>query len=29
MMAPKADHFFNGKDALLLEMVRTYLDKTL
>jgi pimeloyl-ACP methyl ester carboxylesterase len=29
MMAPKADHFFNGKDALLLEMVRSYLDKTL
>jgi len=29
MVAPKADHFFNGKDALLLEMVRTYLNKTL
>jgi len=29
MMAPKADHFFNGKDGLLLEMVRSYLDKTL
>jgi len=29
IMAPKADHFFNGKDSLLLEMVRSYLDKTL
>jgi len=29
MVAPKADHFFDGKDALLLEMVRSYLDKTL
>jgi pimeloyl-ACP methyl ester carboxylesterase len=28
-VAPKADHFFNGKDALLLDMVREYLDKTL
>lgn len=28
-IAPKADHFFNGKDALLLEMVRGYLDATL
>jgi triacylglycerol esterase/lipase EstA (alpha/beta hydrolase family) len=29
MMAPKADHFFEGKEAQLLEMVQTYLDKTL
>lgn len=29
MVAPKADHFFNGKDSLLLDMVRGYLDKTL
>lgn len=28
-MAPKADHFFNGKDALLLEMVQGWLDQTL
>lgn len=29
VMAPKADHFFEGKDALLLELVQTYLDKAL
>lgn len=28
-MAPKADHFFEGKEALLLDMVGNYLDKTL
>lgn len=29
VMAPKADHFFEGKDALLFGLVREYLDKTL
>jgi pimeloyl-ACP methyl ester carboxylesterase len=29
VMAPKADHFFEGKDAQLLELVKVYLDKTL
>jgi pimeloyl-ACP methyl ester carboxylesterase len=29
VMVPKADHFFEGKDAQLLELVRTYLDKSL
>ena len=29
IVAPKADHFFEGKDAQLLELVKTYLDKTL
>ena len=29
MIAPKADHFFNGKEQQLLEIVRSYLDKTL
>jgi hypothetical protein len=29
MMTPKADHFFEGTEAQLLEMVQTYLDKTL
>lgn len=28
-MVPKADHFFEGKDAQLLELVQTYLDKSL
>lgn len=28
-IAPKADHFFNGKDTLLLEMVQGWLDQTL
>lgn len=29
IVAPKADHFFEGKDALLLENVLSYLDKAL
>ncbi|KAF0101915.1 MAG: hypothetical protein FD187_66 [bacterium] len=29
VMAPKADHFFEGKDQLLLGLVRDYLDKNL
>ncbi|MEW5788257.1 MAG: alpha/beta fold hydrolase [Pseudomonadota bacterium] len=29
MVAPQADHFFEGRDAQLLELVKTYLDKTL
>ncbi len=29
IMVPKADHFFEGKDALLVETVKTYLDKSL
>lgn len=29
VMAPKADHFFEGKDKLLVDLVRDYLDKTL
>lgn len=29
IVAPKADHFFNGKEAQLLELVRTYLDESL
>jgi len=29
IVAPKADHFFNGKDSQLLEIVRDYLNKTL
>jgi len=28
-VAPKADHFFEGKEAQLLEMVQSYLDKAL
>jgi alpha/beta superfamily hydrolase len=28
-VAPKADHFFNGADAALVEAVRGYLDSTL
>ena len=29
VMAPKADHFFEGRDKQLLDLVRDYLDKTL
>ena len=29
LVAPKADHFFNGKDGLLLDMVSGWLDQTL